>query len=132
MAAEATSPPPPPQPQSGSSRSGISTPSTTETAEREDPLPAEAKGDPHTAEADAEDPLASAPDAADPSLQRELASIHRSDLTLVCSAVEVQMLRDRYGIAAEKLTYAPFFVERERCGCCECVCGGVGGEGGMG
>ena len=71
-----------------------------------------------------EDPLASAPDAADPSLQRELASIHRSDLTLVCSAVEVQLLRDRYGIAAEKLTYAPFFVERERC-----VGGGRGGRG---
>jgi hypothetical protein len=56
----------------------------------------------------------SIPDASDVSLQRELASIHRSDLTLVCSSVEIKMLRERYGIAADKLVYAPFFVDCER------------------
>ena len=60
------------------------------------------------------DLLDSSPDAFDLSLQRELASIHRSDLTLVCSSVEIKMLQGRYGIAADKLAYAPFFVDRER------------------
>jgi len=41
---------------------------------------------------------------------RELASIHRSDLTLVCSPFELELLRDRYGIPPHKLALASFFV----------------------
>lgn len=55
------------------------------------------------------------PDASDLSLQRELASIHRSDLTLVCSSVELKLLKDVYGVASDKLVLAPFFVTHDRC-----------------
>ena len=53
--------------------------------------------------------LACTPDTSSPELLRELASIHRSDLTLVCSPVELALLRDVYGIPASKLALAPFF-----------------------
>jgi hypothetical protein len=49
------------------------------------------------------------PDATFPSLLRELASIYRSDLTLVCSPVELKMLQEDYSIPSEMLTLAPFF-----------------------
>ena len=35
---------------------------------------------------------------------------HRCDLTLVCSPVELALLRDTYGVPAAKLALAPFFV----------------------
>lgn len=47
---------------------------------------------------------------------RELAAIHRSDLTLVCSRVEMRLLHETYGVAKEKLAYAPFFVDEARWG----------------
>ena len=49
------------------------------------------------------------PDATFPSLLRELASIYRSDLTLVCSPVELTMLKEEYSIPSELLVLAPFF-----------------------
>jgi O-antigen biosynthesis protein len=49
------------------------------------------------------------PDTTFPSLLRELASIYRSDLTLVCSPVELTMLREEYQIPSESLLLAPFF-----------------------
>lgn len=49
------------------------------------------------------------PDATVPSLLRELASIYRSDLTLVCSPVELKMLREDYSIPSEMLCLASFF-----------------------
>ena len=45
-------------------------------------------------------------------LLRELASIHRSDLTLVCSPYELALLRDEYGIPPHKLTLASFFIDQ--------------------
>jgi len=44
-------------------------------------------------------------------LLRELSAIHRSDLTLVCSQFELDLLRDEYGIPSEKLILASFFTE---------------------
>jgi len=49
------------------------------------------------------------PDATFPSLLRELASIYRSDLTLVCSPVEISMLRQDYNVPSELIVLAPFF-----------------------
>ena len=40
---------------------------------------------------------------------RELASIHRSDLTLVCSPVELRILENHYGIPRKKMVEASFF-----------------------
>jgi len=42
-------------------------------------------------------------------LQRELASIHRSDLTIVCSRVEKKLLEESYGIPRHKLVLGSFF-----------------------
>lgn len=44
-------------------------------------------------------------------LLRELSAIHRSDLVLVCSQFELDLLRDQYGIPSEKLVLASFFTE---------------------
>mmetsp|Transcript_20285 Transcript_20285/g.58237 ORF Transcript_20285/g.58237 Transcript_20285/m.58237 type:complete len:494 (+) Transcript_20285:27-1508(+) len=44
-------------------------------------------------------------------LLRELASIHRSDLTLVCSREEFDMLTEVFSIDPSKLCLAPFFSE---------------------
>ena len=44
-------------------------------------------------------------------LLRELGSIHRSDLTLVCSPYELNLLTTTYGVDASKLCLAPFFVD---------------------
>ena len=44
-------------------------------------------------------------------LIRELASIHRSDLVLVCSPYELKLLRDHYGIPSHKLALATFFTK---------------------
>ena len=58
-----------------------------------------------------EDILKCRPDASSAScLLRELASIHRSDLTLVCSPTELDMLLYDYNIPRTKLVLAPFFV----------------------
>ncbi|KAK9839692.1 hypothetical protein WJX81_006431 [Elliptochloris bilobata] len=54
--------------------------------------------------------LAHVPTAEYNILQRELAAIHRSDLTLVCSPVEMALLQGRYGVPADKLCLAPFFM----------------------
>lgn len=53
--------------------------------------------------------MTSLPDATDINLLRELASIQRCDLALVCSPVEQLFLRDVYNISANKLAPAPFF-----------------------
>ena len=45
---------------------------------------------------------------------RELASVHRSDLVLVCSPVEMKMLEE-WGVAKSKLILASFFCEEEDC-----------------
>ena len=47
------------------------------------------------------------PDASDAGIARELASVHRCDLTLVCSPVERLWLRDVGGVPDSKLTLAP-------------------------
>ena len=47
-------------------------------------------------------------------LIRELASIHRSDLVLVCSPYELRLLRDHYGIPSNKLALAPFFTKLKK------------------
>lgn len=44
-------------------------------------------------------------------LLRELASIHRCDLTLVCSPFEMDLLQNEYGIPQDKLCQASFFVD---------------------
>jgi hypothetical protein len=53
--------------------------------------------------------LAAVPAAGDPSVARELAAVHRCDLTLVCSPVETRLMRDRFGVPASKLVPASFF-----------------------
>lgn len=50
------------------------------------------------------------PSVDNPQLLRELGSIHRCDLTLVCSPYELQLLESTYCIASSKLCLAPFFV----------------------
>lgn len=57
------------------------------------------------------DAVAHRPSAASDDLLRELASVHRSDLTLVCSPVELCMLHRSYGIPAQKLSLASFFCD---------------------
>lgn len=49
---------------------------------------------------------APAPDA----LLRELASVYRSDLSLVISRFEYDLLQSKYGVAPSLLHYCPFFV----------------------
>jgi hypothetical protein len=44
-------------------------------------------------------------------LMRELSAIHRSDLTLVCSPFEYELLTRKFGVPPEKLVHAPFFTE---------------------
>jgi len=53
--------------------------------------------------------LPNVPGIRDAKLLRELASIHRSDLTLVCSSVELDLLSRKYQIPADKLCLAPLF-----------------------
>jgi glycosyltransferase involved in cell wall biosynthesis len=55
--------------------------------------------------------LAAIPFAGDSYLARELASVHRSDLTLVCSPVELKLMRERFKIDERKLALASFFCE---------------------
>lgn len=50
------------------------------------------------------------PSIDNPQLLRELGSVHRSDLTLVCSPHELHLLESTYGVASSKLRLAPFFV----------------------
>ena len=54
------------------------------------------------------------PDALNDSLLRELASIHRSDLTLVCSPMEMGLINNEYGVHSSKLCLASFFTEEAR------------------
>lgn len=56
------------------------------------------------------DVMAYRPSADDPRLLRELASIHRSDLTLVCSPVELDMLTNMYDVPNSKVCLTSFFV----------------------
>ena len=51
---------------------------------------------------------------ADDVFLREVASVHRSDLTLVCSPHELGILRDRCGVDPSKLALAPFFASESR------------------
>jgi len=55
--------------------------------------------------------LAAVPAAGDDHLSRELASVHRCDLTLVCWPVEARLLRDRFQIPENKLVPASFFCD---------------------
>ncbi|KAK9811810.1 hypothetical protein WJX72_010518 [[Myrmecia] bisecta] len=54
--------------------------------------------------------MAVCPDATSANALRELASIYRSDLTLVCSPAEMSLLLLHYQIPACKLLPAPFFM----------------------
>jgi glycosyltransferase involved in cell wall biosynthesis len=45
------------------------------------------------------------------SLIRELSAIHRSDLTLVCSPFEYEILTCKFSVPPAKLVHAPFFTE---------------------
>ena len=56
------------------------------------------------------------PGVEDDRLLRELASIHRSDLTLVCSPYELHLLKSAYDVPEEKLCPASFFVDEEEGG----------------
>ena len=56
------------------------------------------------------DVMAYRPSADDPHLLRELASIHRSDLTLVCSPFELDLLTNIYQIPKSKVCLNSFFV----------------------
>ncbi|EJK48456.1 hypothetical protein THAOC_32744 [Thalassiosira oceanica] len=47
---------------------------------------------------------------ANDSFMRELASVHRCDMTLVCSPAEIQFMR-RWGVPEDRMTLAPFFCE---------------------
>ena len=49
------------------------------------------------------------PEALDDDFAREISSIFRSDLTLVCSSAEMEMLHVVCGVPKEKLCLAPFF-----------------------
>jgi len=49
------------------------------------------------------------PEALDDDFAREISSIFRSDLTLVCSSAEMEMLHAVCGVPKEKLCLAPFF-----------------------
>jgi glycosyltransferase involved in cell wall biosynthesis len=59
----------------------------------------------------AKEVLKSAPNARDEDLMREIASVQRSDLTLVCSPVEKEWLTRECGVAERKLRLASFFVD---------------------
>lgn len=54
------------------------------------------------------------PAASDTALSRELASIWRCDLTLVCSPVETAWLRDECQVPTRKLVGAPLFFDEAR------------------
>ena len=56
------------------------------------------------------DLLSYRPNSQSEAVLRELASIYRSDLTLVCSPVELDMLQSNYNIPPTKLSLAPFFI----------------------
>jgi glycosyltransferase involved in cell wall biosynthesis len=54
-------------------------------------------------------PINVRPSIDEPRLLRELASIHRSDLTIACSPAEMDMLHLHYQIPTSKLCVAPLF-----------------------
>jgi glycosyltransferase involved in cell wall biosynthesis len=60
-----------------------------------------------------EDVLNIRPTASAISCQRELASIYRSDLTLVCSPEELRLLTQHYNVPKDILQLAPFFVDKK-------------------
>jgi hypothetical protein len=51
------------------------------------------------------------PCVSQPDYLRELASIHRSDLTLVCGSAEMHLLKTQPMVPASKLAMAPFFTD---------------------
>lgn len=55
--------------------------------------------------------LAHRPPASSDALLRELGAIQRSDLTLVCSPVELELLKGVYGVSPSKLCQASFFCQ---------------------
>ena len=55
--------------------------------------------------------MAAVPVAGDDKLARELASVHRCDLTMVCSPTEVRLMRDVFEVPARKMIPASFFCE---------------------
>lgn len=55
------------------------------------------------------DILACRPDTTSAACLRELASIYRCDLTLVCSPVELRMLQQHYNVPSNRLVLAPLF-----------------------
>jgi hypothetical protein len=57
--------------------------------------------------------LRAMPNATDADLCRELGSVLRCDLSLVCSPAEASLLARTFGVAPAKLQLAPFFVEPE-------------------
>jgi glycosyltransferase involved in cell wall biosynthesis len=57
-------------------------------------------------------PLRVRPSYEDPRLLRELASIHRCDLTLVCSDDEIRLLHRKYQVVLAKMLRAPLFGTR--------------------
>jgi glycosyltransferase involved in cell wall biosynthesis len=54
-------------------------------------------------------PIDVPPSISDPRLLRELASVHRSDLTIACSPAELDLLHLHYQIPTSKLCVAPLF-----------------------
>ena len=55
--------------------------------------------------------MAAVPAAGDDKLNRELASVHRCDLTMVCSPTETRLMRDTFGIPPRKMAPASFFCD---------------------
>ena len=55
--------------------------------------------------------MAAVPVAGDDKLARELASVHRCDLTMVCSPTETRLMRDVFGVPARKMIPASFFCD---------------------
>lgn len=45
-----------------------------------------------------------------------VSTVHRSDLVLVCSSVELELLTDQYQISKTKLQLAPFFIDCQALG----------------
>ena len=59
------------------------------------------------------DSLAAVPALGSTDLVRELSSIHRSDLTFVCSPVELSMLTSHFSVPRSKLALASFFCDEK-------------------
>jgi O-antigen biosynthesis protein len=69
------------------------------------------------------DSINAKPCAMDGDFSREISAIYRSDLTFVCSQVEMEILQNVCGIDREKLVLAPFFetIDEKRGHCEETI-----------